>query len=336
MLSMLLALLLPLAHAQEPPVQEAIAVDAQLVVKVKHPQAVADALVSHARELGGYFSKRTHQQVVFRIPTAHVDGFIDHVDAQGLVVSRSLTNTGLTRNIADAKARLAARESVLARYFSVLDEAGADSVVTVERTIVGLIEQIEHLKGRIRAMEHQAAYADVVVDFQFRDRAAPVRDGSSSFAWLNTVNLEELIEAFHYGYPAEGSRRFRGACLPEGFAPYDISRESRAISPDGVMLRVRAERHEPVADLDFWEEALLERMAAAGYLQQGDPTRMTVSGVAGSTVTFHAPLGVDDYTYQVAVFPLGKSLVIVEAAGEISTFEQRSDAIQAAIAALSL
>lgn len=337
MLTMMLALMLgTAARADEAPVVEYTAIDAQLVIKVKDPQAVADELVQEAREAGGYFSSRTRQQVTFKIPTAKAEAFVSAAAERGLVVSRSFSNTGLTAQIADANARLAAREEVLARYFEVLDDASAESVVTVERAIVGLISEIEGLKGRIRSMEHQASFADVTVDFQFRDRAAPVRDGSSSFAWLNTMNLADLVQDFNGGYRPHGSKRYGGKIDPEGFAPYKIRREARAVSPDGVVMRVRAERHRPQADLPFWEEALLERMAAAGYRKAGDPEPITVDGQAGTLVTFNAPMGVDDYTYMVAIFPHGRKLIIAEAAGEIATFDEHEDAVRAAILGLSL
>ncbi|MFT4976299.1 MAG: hypothetical protein ACI8S6_002195 [Myxococcota bacterium] len=335
MLITALACLLGTATAQDTP-REYTAIDAQLVLKVKRPQEIADELVTAARAQGGYFSSRTAQQVSLKIPTASAEAFIEEVGERGLLVSRSFTNTGLTAQISDARARLKAREAVLARYFEVLEGASAESVVTVERAIVGLISEIEGLKGQLRSMEHEATFADITVDFQFRDRAAPVRDGSSSFEWLNTMNLSDLMRDFHQGYSPHGSRRYTGDVAPDGFAPYRIRREARAVSPDDVVIRVRAERHRPEADLAFWEEALQERMAAAGYRQVGEPEALTVDGVAGSLVELSAPMGVDDYTYLVAIFPHGRKLIIAEAAGEIATFEEREEAVRAAIAGLSL
>jgi hypothetical protein len=330
----LLALSLSVAQAQDVAVQELTAVDAQLVLKVKTPQDAADALVETARSLGGFFSSRTQQQVSFKIPTAQAEAFIAAVEASGLVVDHTFSNSGLTTEIADAEARVAAREEVLVRYFEVLEEAGTDAIVTVERTIVDLIAELESLKGRIRAMRYRAEYATITVRFQFRSRAAPVQDGSSSFYWLNTMNLTNMLGDFEYGASPRGTRRYREGIVADGFAPYTMRREARAVSPDNVLLRVRAEKHRPEADLAFWQEALLERMVAAGYRQAGDPEPITVDGVQGALVTFNAPVGVDDYAYMVGIFPDGKRLYIVEAAGEISRFEPRREAIEAAVSGL--
>ncbi|MEL6349557.1 MAG: DUF4349 domain-containing protein, partial [Myxococcota bacterium] len=291
--------------------QEATAINATMVLKVQRPTEVADRLVERAASDGGYFAERSLQQVRFKIPTQKAEAFIDYAEAQGVIASRSFNNVGLTTQLAEVRARLAAREAVLERYFDVLKTASPQSVITVERQIVGLVAEIEGLKGRIRAMEHRATFADIQIDFRFRDRAAPVRDGSSSFSWLNTMNLTDIMEAFHNGYNSRASKRYNGAPVPDGFAPYRWPRrEDRAVSPDDIVFRVRAEKHKPKADLGFWEEALLERMAAAGYQPAGDPKRLTVDGVQGTMVEFNAPLGTDDYTYLVALFPNGRKLII--------------------------
>ena len=77
-----------------------------------------------------------------------------------------------------------------------LNTAGPNAVVEVEQQMTTLVEEIESLKGQLQLFEHQLQLADIVVSFQFRDRRPPVRDGSSSFKWLNTMNLVDLIWEF--------------------------------------------------------------------------------------------------------------------------------------------
>ena len=45
-------------------------------------------------------------------------------------------------------------------------------------------------------MRHRIAFARIEVLFEYRDRSAPVPDGRSSFAWLNSMNLSDLLEEF--------------------------------------------------------------------------------------------------------------------------------------------
>lgn len=308
------------------------AVVATMVLKVTRREEAADTMVALATTMGGYFAERSDQRLRLKIPADSSRAFLDAAEAQGVVVDRSFASTGLSEQIADNTARLAAREDVLKRYFSVLETAGPASVVTVEREIVRLVSEIEQYKGRLRALEHRADFADITLDFQFRDRAAPSRGGSSSFQWLNSLNLADLIDDFHYGYPSSSARRTRSVITPESFAPYRVRREHRAVSPDDVMFRVRAERHTPRAGLDFWEEAVVKRMAEAGY-RAVKAERVTIGGQAGVLLEYTAPYGTDDYTYLLGFSVQGGKVLVVEAAGEVTRFEARRSEIRAALIA---
>jgi len=88
---------------------------------------------------------------------------------------------------------------VLERYFDVLHNARPQAVTTVEHEMTSLIAEIEQLQGALVFAEHRLSYAQLDVSFEFRDRQAPVNNGNSSFPWLNTMNLADLIGDFQYG-----------------------------------------------------------------------------------------------------------------------------------------
>lgn len=339
-LAMLISLMGSPALAQdapEPERQESAAdarsaVVATMVVKVTRRDEAADALVAQAEAMGGYFAERSDQRLRLKVPAAQARDYLAQVEEQGVVVDSTFNTTGLSQQLADNQARLDTREEILARYFVVLETAGSDSVVTVEREIVNLVAEIERYKGTIRALEHRATYADITLDFEFRDRAAPSRGGSSSFDWLNTLNLADLIEDFHYGMSSRAAKRSSGHSAPDGFAPYRVRREFRAVSPDDVLYRARAEKHKPEADLDFWEEAVRGRMAEAGY-REVSQERLDIEGLPGVLLEFTAPHGTDDYTYLVGFVPSGSTITVIEAAGEVSRFEARRAEVRAAFTA---
>jgi len=255
-------------------------------------------------------------------------------ESLGVVVDRSFNREDRSLELADLRSRVTARRQMLAQYMDLLRTAEQDGVLTVEREIVSLVSEIESYEGRIRVLEDRIAFARVTVDFRFQDRTAPVDDGSSSFAWLNTVNLSDLLGDFQ---TPKGWTRARGvrADVPVGFARYPKGKAFRAASPDDVLFRVRTERHRPDATLAFWKEALRKRMTDAGYrfLSERDVKAGTTPGYL---LELTAPLGVDDALYLVAVFPAGRRLVVVEAAGEVSEAKARLDVILAAIAAIDL
>lgn len=126
-----------------------------------------------------------------------------------------------------------------------------------------------------------------------------------------------------------GCTRFQ-AEAPQGFATYEQKSPFRAVSPDGVVFRVRAEKNKPRAELPFWKEALKKRMVDAGYHFVSEKD-IKAGGKSGYLIELAAPLGTQDYTYMIALFQNEDHLVIVESAGEISRFSARRDAVMAAL-----
>jgi len=315
------------AHAAEP---QPTRVTANLVVAVSKQDAAADVLVARTDELGGYFQSRDGDGLSLRVPSESVDALLDAAAAEGKVLGRSVERVDVGQEIADLSGRLEARKDVLDEYFALLRSAGPDAIVTVERQIVAAIDEIERLEGRLRLLEDQAAYGRVSVDFRFRDRGAPARDGLSSWDWINSLNVQDVIEGHRRDKP---DWRTRGASLdepPEGFSAWKRRGRYRAASPDNVMFRIRSVKHKPKADLEFWREAVRNRMRDAGY-RLIDEADVTASGTEGAMLELAAPIGSEDWSYLVAMFPRGRRIVLVEAAGEVSAFAERREAIVDAV-----
>jgi hypothetical protein len=58
-----------------------------------------------------------------------------------------------------------------------------------------LVSEIENIRGELRVQYDRAEYAEVSVDFEFRERDK-VLYVESPFEWLNTVDLGRFIEEF--------------------------------------------------------------------------------------------------------------------------------------------
>lgn len=182
--------------AETKPPAPRTAVEATLVVKVSDKDQAADAIIADAEKRGGYFARRTDDEVVLKVPVAAADGLIDGVEALGVVVDKSFNARDVGARLGELRTRLKSRQDVFARYFQVLDTASISSIVEVESEMTQLVQEIEQLKGAIQLIEHKLQLAQITVRFRFRDRRPPARDGSSSFAWLNTVNLADLLGVF--------------------------------------------------------------------------------------------------------------------------------------------
>jgi hypothetical protein len=191
MLSSLLVLLTVAANEPAALVQRM-----SFVVKVSEPVRAADDLVAQVEKLEGYFSSRTDSTLVLRVPTRAVDQLAKAIEKSGVVVSRDEAANDVASSLLQMRTLLESRRTMLERYMSVLGGADLSAVVTVEREITGLVQEIEQVAGQLRALEHSLQLAEVRVDYRFPDRRPPLRQGQSSFAWLNSVDLVALLGAF--------------------------------------------------------------------------------------------------------------------------------------------
>lgn len=182
--------------AQNESVAPLIAVQNSVVLKVNDREKTADAIIARAEKAGGYFSNRTDASVTLKVPSASAQAVLSFIEESGIVVGRDYNARDIGYPLAEMRARLASREEVLTRYFDVISSASVEAVVTVEREMTALVQEIESLKGRLRLLEHQLAFSEIRVDFEFRDRRPPLKSGDSNFRWLNTVNLADLIQEF--------------------------------------------------------------------------------------------------------------------------------------------
>lgn len=119
--------------------------------------------------------------------------------------------------------------------------------------------------------------------------------------------------------------------IPEGFAQFEDEDAVRAISPEGIVFRVRTERNAPDADGDFWKEAVRTHMLRSGYRLQSEGELQVRSGWKGAYLELAAPMRNGDVKYLVGFLMRQEDIVIVEAGGEVLGFEKRRASILKAI-----
>lgn len=176
--------------------QPSVAVSGNLVLKLFKPEEATERLIAKTEELGGYFAERNDQMLRLKVPVQHFDALVAEAEALGVVLSRSRNAQDRSTQLEQLRTRLRSRREVLQKYMAVLEQASAETVVTVEHQITQIVQEIESMQGQLQMLEHQLALAMLTVSFQINVRQPPARDGKSSFAWLNTVNLQDLLEAF--------------------------------------------------------------------------------------------------------------------------------------------
>ncbi len=173
-------------------------VTASMTLNVGDPNGAAQAIIGKAEKLKGYFTLHADDHIRVSIPVKQISAFLSFIETKGIVSSKTYDADDLSTKLILKQTTLKAREKILKQYMAVLEEAGNDKIVAVETEIIQLTEKIEDIKGQIRYLKHCTAYAKVDVFFSFHNRAKPVVIKDSSFAWLNTMNLQDLIWDFQH------------------------------------------------------------------------------------------------------------------------------------------
>lgn len=181
------------AQADDAPRQTAET--AHLVLKVVHPTEVREGLIATARRLGGFPTLVTNDQLDLKVPPARLGDLLDAVGAAGLVLDRSMDRKDLTARIAQLEARVRSKSEILERVRTFVGDSNVQATLEIERSLTGLVTELEQVKGQLRVERERARHAVVSVSFRFpkRDRLVSVE---SPFEWLNGVDLDRFLQEF--------------------------------------------------------------------------------------------------------------------------------------------
>jgi hypothetical protein len=160
------------------------------VVHVDRGLASVDAI---AREVGGYLSLRTDQQVTIRVPRERFDEAMRRIEQLGDVLHRSVTAEDVTDEYVDLDMRLRNALVVRARLEKLLETAAVRDAVEIEKELARVTEEIERIEGKLKLLGDRIAYSSITISFepsppqQIRNRAL------LPFPWMNDVGLSPLL-----------------------------------------------------------------------------------------------------------------------------------------------
>lgn len=132
-----------------------------------------------------------------------------------------------------------------------------------------------------------------------------------------------------------------GACHPSMVTPEKFARYRggafKAITADGVRLKVRSLPNEPFGDLDLWSGTVELHLKEQGYRLQKKERVQSSSG-PGQSLTALYGFQNRDYIYMINVFVkqtgLRSRVILVEAGGPYSEFQKHEAAIQESLKTL--
>ena len=123
---------------------------------------------------------------------------------------------------------------------------------------------------------------------------------------------------------------------PEGFAIESDWNNYRAVSPEGVQMRIRTEDARPVQSVEFWQEALTHQLLKKGYQPLDFREPLDIGGYSGWIIEWGVPYGEQDYIYMTAFVPYRDKALVIEAAGEHTLYSIHRDALYASLKSLRI
>jgi hypothetical protein len=180
--------------AGAPPKDAVLAHSGSVTLFVDEEDKAADALAELAVAEDGYLAARDQARVTLSVPSPRFGAVWARVLTMGVVAEKSHASRDVAADLQSLRASIAARTTMLDQYLAALQGAtNREDLAQFQSATTELVLALESLKGRLRVAEHAAAFATVDVAFQLRRRVrVEPADGSSRFAWLRGLGLEQL------------------------------------------------------------------------------------------------------------------------------------------------
>ena len=139
----------------------------RITITTKKADEVSNRISSKVKEYNGYASSIDYNDyeysktivITYRIPTEKLDSFLDDVDKEKGVTSKSITSTDITTNYNKAAARLEVLKTSRAAYLKALAEA------TTQGEIIGINDKIEKIDTEILELTMTLESYDNLLDY---------------------------------------------------------------------------------------------------------------------------------------------------------------------------
>jgi hypothetical protein len=168
---------------------------ASVTLKVINPTETRQRVQQKALERGGFAVIVTDRELSLKLPPQALSALLEEVADSGLVIEKSLERQDLTLEVAKLEAQLKSKQAILTELRDFFDGSDVGATLRVEKSMMEIVDELEHVKGSLRVLYERASWSVVHVHFQFKERRR-LTDIESPFEWLNSVKLERFLEEF--------------------------------------------------------------------------------------------------------------------------------------------
>jgi len=168
---------------------------AEIHLAVFQVQETQEAIVTAARDLGGYLSSQSDTHVTIRVPADKFRDALERIEGSGDVLHRTIEAIEVTEEFRDVSIRLRNAETMRDRLEVLLRQASStEDALAIEREIQRLTETIEQARGRLRYLQDRISFSTITVRFQARNLEHLGADlFQLPFEWLQSLGLSNLL-----------------------------------------------------------------------------------------------------------------------------------------------
>jgi hypothetical protein len=168
--------------------------EVQATILVADTDQAVDSLARWADEAAGYLLYKSSDRVVFRFPHTEVGKLRDFLqNISETVVELSLQAQDLRESILGIQSGIRSREEILQQNLQYIDQTDVEGTLAIEKEVMQLLTEIEQLKGKLRKLTVDRAYALAQVNLRILGQSLPT-DIPSSFGWINTIDFYRFME----------------------------------------------------------------------------------------------------------------------------------------------
>ena len=141
-------------------------------LETKRPSELFRVLDTYADFLGGYvfssevnnFDDYSRVNAIFKLPPEKLDDFMNYAGDNGTILVSRVDSNDVTNEFYDLMTRLETKRRSLEAYYTLLQNADdIATIVSMQRTIDGIIEEIESVEGKLRVFRSLSEMATVNV-----------------------------------------------------------------------------------------------------------------------------------------------------------------------------
>lgn len=157
--------------------------DSNLSLLVKDVRNTGDQIIAYAKNSGGFmvyasYNKPTESPfatITVRVPTEKLDTALNYIRSLSIrVTSENLVGTDVTDQYVDIEASLATLNKTKEKFEEILEKAiTVTDILTVQRELISLQQQIDSLKGQKMSIENNAKLTKITIYLSTDELALP-------------------------------------------------------------------------------------------------------------------------------------------------------------------